>query len=160
MQGQLNGATGAMEIPVWQFVRIMVACEKRPNSRLLTANQESWTELDEVLSGLAQTDFDAYSHLMMHTNVYLSAPNKLELRRVLDSVLRELKLAKRRTRAGSGDRTDLEYEISELNTLFNGLGGRVQEEERDAKKHQSNKPSNARPPKRGTRERWDRDRDR
>ena len=65
-----------MEIPVWQFVRIMVACEKRPNSRLLAANQDSWTELDEALSGLAQSDFDAYSHLMMHTNVHLSAPNK------------------------------------------------------------------------------------
>lgn len=126
-----------MEIPVWQFVRIMVACEKRPNSRLLAANQESWTELDEALSGLAQTDFEAYSHLMMHTNVHLSAPNKLELRRVLDSVLRDLKLAKRRTRAGSNERTDLEYEISELNTLFNSLGGRVQDDERDGKKQRT-----------------------
>ncbi|MGB1155584.1 MAG: hypothetical protein ACPG42_02095 [Alphaproteobacteria bacterium] len=120
-----------MEIPVWQFVRIMVACEKRPNSRLLAANQESWTELDDALSGLAQTDFDAYSHLMMHTDVHVSAPNKIELRRVLDTVLRDLKLAKRRTRAGSSERTDLEYEISELNTLFNSLGGRVQDDERD-----------------------------
>ena len=120
-----------MEIPVWQFVRIMVACEKRPNSRLLAANQDSWTELDEALGGLAQSDFDAYSHLMMHTNVHLSAPNKIELRRVLDSVLRDLKIAKRRTRAGSTDRTDLEYEISELNTLFSALGGRVQDDERD-----------------------------
>ena len=126
-----------MEIPVWQFVRIMVACEKRPNSRLLAANQDSWTELDDVLGGLAQTDFEAYSHLMMHTDVHLSAPNKLELRRVLDSVLRDLKLAKRKTRAGSTERTDLEYEISELNTLFNSLGGRVQDDERDGKKQRA-----------------------
>lgn len=126
-----------MEIPVWQFVRIMVACEKRPNSRLLAANQDSWTELDDALGGLAQTDFEAYSHLMMHTDVHLSAPNKLELRRVLDSVLRDLKLAKRKTRAGSAERTDLEYEISELNTLFNSLGGRVQDDERDGKKQRA-----------------------
>ena len=127
-----------MEIPVWQFVRIMVACEKRPNSRLLSENKDSWKELDEVLGGLAQTDFEAYSHLMMHTNVYLAAPNKIELRRVLDSVLRELKLAKRRTRAGSSERTDLEYEISELNTLFDSLGGRVQDNERDSRKSSGN----------------------
>ena len=49
-----------MEIPVWQFVRIMVACERRPNSRLLAANADSWAELDEALTGLAQSDFDAY----------------------------------------------------------------------------------------------------
>ena len=47
-----------MEIPVWQFVRIMVACERRPNSRLLAANADSWAELDEALTGLAQSDFD------------------------------------------------------------------------------------------------------
>lgn len=140
-----------MEIPVWQFVRIMVACEKRPNSRLLAANQDSWTELDEALGGLAQSDFDAYSHLMMHTNVHLSAPNKIELRRVLDSVLRDLKIAKRRTRAGSTDRTDLEYEISELNTLFSALGGRVQDDERDNNSGGGNsgsgkhRPNNSRP---------------
>ena len=133
-----------MEIPVWQFVRIMVACEKRPNSRLLAANQDSWTELDEALSGLAQSDFDAYSHLMMHTNVHLSAPNKIELRRVLDSVLRDLKIAKRRTRAGSNERTDLEYEISELNTLFNSRGGRVQDDERDSNSSKQ-RPNNSRP---------------
>ena len=140
-----------MEIPVWQFVRIMVACEKRPNSRLLAANQDSWTELDEALGGLAQSDFDAYSHLMMHTNVHLSAPNKIELRRVLDTVLRDLKIAKRRTRAGSTDRTDLEYEISELNTLFSALGGRVQDDERDNNSGNSgsgsgkHRPNNSRP---------------
>jgi len=127
-----------MEIPVWQFVRIMVACEKRPNSRLLAANKDSWEELDEALTGLGQTDFDAYSHLMMHTDVYLSAPNKIELRRVLDAVLRDLKLAKRRTRAGSTERTDLEYEISEMNTLFDAQGGRVQDDERDSNKRGSN----------------------
>ena len=58
-----------MEIPVWQFVRIMVACEKRPNSRLLAANQDSWTELDEALSGLAQSDFDAYSPHLKITRI-------------------------------------------------------------------------------------------
>ena len=93
-----------MEIPVWQFVRIMVACEKRPNSRLLAANQDSWTELDEALGGLAQSDFDAYSHLMMHTNVHLSAPNKIELRRALDSVHRALKMDQRRAGAEPGER--------------------------------------------------------
>ena len=103
-----------MEIPVWQFVRIMVACERRPNSRLLAANADSWAELDEALTGLAQSDFDSYSNLMMHTDVHIEAPNKIELRRVLDSLLRDLKLAKRRTRAGSTERTDLEFEISEL----------------------------------------------
>jgi len=138
-----------MEIPVWQFVRIMVACEKRSASRLLAENKDSWSELDEVLSGLAQTDFDAYSHLMMHTNVYLSAPNKMELRRVLDSVLRELKLGKRRTRAGSSERTDLEYEISELNTLFVSLGGRVQDDERDSNKRSSAAPQRGQSNRRG-----------
>ncbi|MAH87048.1 MAG: hypothetical protein CMF26_00365 [Kiloniella sp.] len=121
-----------MEIPVWQFVRIMVACEKRPTSRLLAANADSWSELDEALTGLAQSDFDAYSHLMMHTNVHIEAPNPIELRRVLDSLLRDLKLAKRRTRAGSTERTDLEFEISELQGLLEKLGGRVSDEERDS----------------------------
>lgn len=134
-----------MEVPVWQFVRIMVACEKRPNSRLLQANKEAWTELDEALGGLAQTDFDAYSNLMMHTNVHLEAPNKIELRRVLDSLLREMKLARRKTRAGSSERTDLEYEISELNNLFNTAGGRVEDHERDKQVNRPNRTGPRRP---------------
>lgn len=134
-----------MEVPVWQFVRIMVACEKRPNSRLLQANKEAWTELDEALGGLAQTDFDAYSNLMMHTNVHLEAPNKIELRRVLDSLLREMKLARRKTRAGSSERTDLEYEISELNGLFNTAGGRVEDHERDKQVNRPNRTGPRRP---------------
>lgn len=136
-----------MEVPVWQFVRIMVACEKRPNSRLLQANKEAWTELDEALGGLAQTDFDAYSNLMMHTNVHLEAPNKIELRRVLDSLLREMKLARRKTRAGSSERTDLEYEISELNSLFNTAGGRVEDHERDKQVNRPNRTGPRRPKK-------------
>ena len=136
-----------MEVPVWQFVRIMVACEKRPNSRLLQANKEAWTELDEALGGLAQTDFDAYSNLMMHTNVHLEAPNKIELRRVLDSLLREMKLALRKTRAGSSERTDLEYEISELNGLFNTAGGRVEDHERDKQVNRPNRTGPRRPKK-------------
>lgn len=136
-----------MEVPVWQFVRIMVACEKRPNSRLLQANKEAWTELDEALGGLAQTDFDAYSNLMMHTNVHLEAPNKIELRRVLDSLLREMKLARRKTRAGSSERTDLEYEISELNGLFNTAGGRVEDHERDKQVNRPNRTGPRRPKK-------------
>ncbi|MGB1146493.1 MAG: hypothetical protein ACPG4M_01260 [Alphaproteobacteria bacterium] len=136
-----------MEVPVWQFVRIMVACEKRPNSRLLQANKEAWTELDEALGGLAQTDFDAYSNLMMHTNVHLEAPNKIELRRVLDSLLREMKLARRKTRAGSSERTDLEYEISELNGLFNTAGGRVEDHERDKQINRPNRTGPRRPKK-------------
>ena len=136
-----------MEVPVWQFVRIMVACEKRPNSRLLQANKEAWTELDEALGGLAQTDFDAYSNLMMHTNVHLEAPNKIELRRVLDSLLREMKLTRRKTRAGSSERTDLEYEISELNGLFNTAGGRVEDHERDKQVNRPNRTGPRRPKK-------------
>ena len=137
-----------MEIPVWQFVRIMVACERRPNSRLLAANADSWAELDEALTGLAQSDFDAYSNLMMHTDVHIEAPNKIELRRVLDSLLRDLKLAKRRTRAGSTERTDLEFEISELQALLDKLGGRVSDEERDGGKQRSGS-GGPRPPRSG-----------
>lgn len=137
-----------MEIPVWQFVRIMVACERRPNSRLLAANADSWAELDEALTGLAQSDFDAYSNLMMHTDVHVEAPNKIELRRVLDSLLRDLKLAKRRTRAGSTERTDLEFEVSELQALLDKLGGRVSDEERDSGK-QHGGSGGPRPPRSG-----------
>ena len=143
-----------MEIPVWQFVRIMVACERRPNSRLLAANADSWAELDEALTGLAQSDFDAYSNLMMHTDVHVEAPNKIELRRVLDSLLRDLKLAKRRTRAGSTERTDLEFEVSELQALLDKLGGRVSDEERDSGKQHGGSggprpPRSSRGPDRG-----------
>ena len=140
-----------MEVPVWQFVRIMVACERRPNSRLLQVNRDAWTELDEALGGLAQTDFDGYSNLMMHTNVHLEAPNKIELRRVLDSLLREMKLARRKTRAGSTERTDLEYEISELNALFNTAGGRVEDHERDRNDKRGKDRADKRPNRTGTR---------
>ena len=120
----------------------------RIDVRLLAANADSWAELDEALTGLAQSDFDAYSNLMMHTDVHIEAPNKIELRRVLDSLLRDLKLAKRRTRAGSSERTDLEFEISELQALLDKLGGRVSDEERDGGKPRGGS-GGPRPPRSG-----------
>ena len=113
------------QVPVWQFVRIMVQLEKNSsgkNTSLWRANQDSWEELDQALTDAGEEDFDVFAQLMMNTQVALHLNDGMAkktlnfaLTGLLTSMQRRLKAAPKR----SDERKDLEFEVSELTKLHN-----------------------------------------
>ncbi len=83
-----------MKLDVWEYVRLMVALEERANSQLLAREQDSWSELDQELTRLADSDHTAYSDLMLNSTVdlgELSASERQEARAALTAVIEALK---------------------------------------------------------------------
>lgn len=83
-----------MKLDVWEYVRLMVALEERAGSALLAREQEAWSELDQELTRLAESDHTAYSDLMLNSSVDLGALNPVErdeARAALAGVIEALK---------------------------------------------------------------------
>lgn len=118
-----KGGSEEWEIPVWQFVRIMVQLEKNSSGKatsLWRANQDSWLELDQALADAGEEDFDVFAQLMMNTQVALhlnDAIAKKTLNFTLNSLLMSMRRRVKSLPKRTEERKDLEFEISELDKL-------------------------------------------
>ncbi|MGB0843527.1 MAG: hypothetical protein ACPGVN_02160, partial [Alphaproteobacteria bacterium] len=82
-----------IKIDTWQFVRAMVALEDRGRrGALWKLWSETWREIDAELTALAETDYDAYSELMMRHRLELDLPTpslRMELVAALKHVVNQ-----------------------------------------------------------------------
>ena len=93
-----------LEIPVWQFVRIMVALEAAAGDgnredgprALYEAWRAIWEPLDRELTALGERDGDAFADLMMSQTVVLDEPTAAQravLAGILDGVIGAMRAA-------------------------------------------------------------------
>jgi len=115
-----------LEIPVWQFVRIMVRLEERGRGRrsrapgsAYAAWRSRWQKLDRRLAKLGQSDADAFADLMMRQEVVIEETTVAQIREVvsaLDEVGAQLKAAI--DKGGEPKQiNDLRFEHKELTAL-------------------------------------------
>jgi len=105
-----------MTLDIWAFVRVMVYLEEQGGrSALFMAWSEDWEEVDARLADLAATDFEAYSDMMMETQIDLNLPADLrpEFVDAVEAVRKEL-IAKKRASTDAEFQKDLEFEIQGL----------------------------------------------
>lgn len=109
-----------MTLDIWAFVRVMVYLEEQGGeTALFMAWSEDWEEVDTRLADLAATDFDAYSEMMMETQIDLDLPADLrsEFVEAVEAVRNEL-IAKKRASQDADFQKDLEFEIQGLGKLL------------------------------------------
>lgn len=118
-----------LEIPVWQFVRIMVALEdaaagnadrKNGPRALYEAWRAIWEPLDHELAALGESDADAFADLMMRQTVVLDGPTAAQravLARILDGVIGAMRAAIAREDGDAAHRQSLAFEIADLSAL-------------------------------------------
>jgi len=87
-----------LKFTVWQFVRIMVWLEEGGRDKAAKAAYEAWSEtwkdVDEQLTQLAEEDHDAYSEMMMDQEVVFENVSKdqaLQVLRALEAVTLSMK---------------------------------------------------------------------
>ncbi len=108
-----------IEIPVWQFVRLMVELEEHaPASEAYAAWAESWNELDKRLDELRRQDHESYADLMMNQEVVIEA-DKVRLEQAVKALGRVVKaLAKaQKKEKDAAVKDDLLFEQGELQEL-------------------------------------------
>ena len=114
-----------LKFDVWQFVRVMVHLEDNdPKSTLLKKWGDVWSELDKDLAKFAESDFAAYSDLMMNQNVVFEESSKEDLAetlKVLDGVIVQMKGASKQKGLDEEQKASLTFEIDELQSLRRGL---------------------------------------
>jgi len=118
-----------LEIPVWQFVRIMVALEDAAagdGSRedgphaLYETWRAAWEPLDRELTALGERDGDAFADLMMRQTVVLDEPTAAQravLAGILDGVIGAMRAAIARQDGDAAHRRSLAFEIADLAAL-------------------------------------------
>ena len=109
-----------MTLDIWAFVRVMVYLEEQGGgSALFSAWAEDWQEVDARLADLAATDFEAYSEMMMETQIDLDLPPNLqpEFASAVEAVRKEL-IAKKRASKDADFQKDLEFEIQGLGKVL------------------------------------------
>ena len=91
------------------------------NGPLFLAWTEAWGEVDATLGDLAQSDFEAYSEMMMETQIDLELEEALEpeFRAALQGAVTTLK--GKRDGADAEMRKDLKFEIEGLYALRDQL---------------------------------------
>ncbi len=87
-----------LKFTVWQFVRIMVSLEEAGRDKKAKSAYEAWSEtwkdIDEQLTRLAEEDHDAYSEMMMDREVVFENVAKeqaTEVLRALEAVTLSMK---------------------------------------------------------------------
>ena len=112
-----------MDLDIWAFVRVMVFLEEQGGaSALFAAWAEDWAEVDARLTELAQSDFAAYSEMMMQSQIELAlaSAHHQELHAALAGVIAELQ-AKKAASTDPGLQKDLRFEIAGLTALHESL---------------------------------------
>lgn len=116
-----------LEIDVWQFVRIMVALERkraRRTSGAFAAWRDVWRDLDARLDALGRSDAAAFADLMMRQHVVLPAVRAEHLREALaaiETVTRQMTQAIERGDGGAAHQADLRFERDALSALARRL---------------------------------------
>ena len=124
MEGFWSGVKSEVitqELDIWAFVRLMVALEEQlQHATLYALWKQEWLEIDQKLTDLANHDFDAYSDMMMNTQITLdlSDTHKAKFNETIDLVISQLK-AKHAASNEPDFRADLAFEIASLQTLRN-----------------------------------------
>jgi len=112
-----------MNLDIWAFVRVMVALEEAakgtPAASLYALWEEAWQEVDQQLSELADTDFDAYSDMMMNTQIALDLPpaQSEAFGETLKALIADLE-AKRASTNDPEFKKDLGFEIEGLKAVL------------------------------------------
>lgn len=121
--------SAVLEIPVWQFVRIMVALEDAAASdgnredgtgALYDSWRGLWEPLDRELTALGESNADAFADLMMSQTVVLDEPSAAQraiLARILDGVIGAMRAALARQDGDAAHRRSLAFEITDLTAL-------------------------------------------
>ena len=108
-----------LSLDIWAFVRVMVQLEDggAHDGPLFLAWGDDWAEVDASLADLAQSDFDAYSDMMMETQIDLELPEALQadFLKTVRSAIETLK--GKRDGADADMRKDLKFEIEGLYAL-------------------------------------------
>lgn len=124
----------ALEIPVWQFVRIMVQLEGQKGGKSKTVAQlyddwlSTWKPLDKELAALADENFAAYSDLMMENQVNVTLRDSGQqkavcatIERVVQLITKKLDRERQNSDSDPEIRKGLDFEISELQLLLGEL---------------------------------------
>ena len=105
-----------LSLDIWAFVRLMVQLEDEGAERspLFLTWIEAWTEVDAQLADLAQSDFEAYSEMMMAAQIDLQLPEILKpaFLTTLRNTIKTLK--DKRSEADAQLRKSLKFEIEGL----------------------------------------------
>lgn len=108
-----------LNLDIWAFVRLMVNLEEQGGeSPLFDAWAEPWAEVDAQLTELAESDFEAYSAMMMETHIELELDPALtaEFDATLGAVLKELEAKKAKAKDADFIK-DLSFEIEGLRAV-------------------------------------------
>lgn len=117
-----------MNLDIWAFVRVMVALEEQMNDKQASGEapaalyqlwEQEWLEVDQQLAELADTDFGAYSEMMMSTQIALDLPDAH--RATFEKTIKGLVSQLKQKRASSKDpefQKDLKFEIEGLSALL------------------------------------------
>ncbi|MGB0749444.1 MAG: hypothetical protein ACPGO3_11930 [Magnetospiraceae bacterium] len=115
-----------LRLVVWQFVRLMVALEERERTTkktpvVLKIWRETWSEIDRNLSRAAAEDADAFSELMMETEVVLEDLSGLalsEIRKTFSKVAEDLTRESRAAKIDPDQKEALLFEAKALKDLL------------------------------------------
>jgi len=114
-----------LEFDTWQLVRVMVYLEEQnAKSPLLKRWGDIWQDLDKKLAKLGETDFEAFSDLMMNQNVVFEDVSKDDVSQViktLDGVIVQMKGVVKTQNLDEMQKDNLDFEISELQSLRRGF---------------------------------------
>ena len=119
-----TAAGSELRLPIWQFVRLMVAVEEtldkapdRQADMLMQAWSDDWREVDAELTRRGETDADAFAQLMMDQEIVLEAVTPALAKAVaetLTGVVRTMRASLKSGPAEGQRREDLQFEIAEL----------------------------------------------
>ncbi|MCW9034863.1 MAG: hypothetical protein OQK35_00865 [Alphaproteobacteria bacterium] len=110
-----------LEFDTWQLVRVMVYLEEQDaKNELLKRWGDIWQDLDKKLAKLSESDFEAFSDLMMNQNVVFEEVAKDDLKQVLkaiDGVIVQMKGVMKTQKLEGMQKDNLDFEIAELQSL-------------------------------------------
>lgn len=113
-----------MNLDIWAFVRVMVALEEAPpappTTKLYQAWEQEWGEVDRQLAELADSDFDAYSDMMMNTQISLEMPAEGQetFVTIVRALIADMKV-KKQAATDPQFQKDLKFEIDGLYAILN-----------------------------------------
>jgi len=110
-----------LEIPVWQFVRVMVALEDADAKRgLYDEWRGAWQEVDRELERLRIEDPEGFAELMMEQQVVLEVADETMLGQVdtaLGRVIADMDRVLKDKKTETPQRDDMAFERAELARL-------------------------------------------
>lgn len=112
-----------IELTVWQFVRLMVFLEERPDTGavdglgpLLQQWEDIWQSVDQDLEDLANNDFEAYANMMMDESITIKDAAVAHALATADALVEIAQMMQDVIYSGADEesRESLEFERSEL----------------------------------------------